>query len=278
MARIYRPDYCGARGRMTLARAARSSGALIQPKLDGQYVEVHTDRDGIVFAVRSRTGRDVASDLIGVDSGLPYAQLAAELQAHTEAGVRAAALAGYQSAVVFDVIRLDGRRVAELPFAARWDAYGRALGAAMVRQTPHWRSDDSGRAHDASGRFVDRVPRGWRRLPPADTWSARHAERAWVDWVERGEWCEGLVVVAPGAPVGARAGRCKVKAVDTLDAVVARVDARRALVVWRGRSFTIGRAGAHVRPGDTVEIAYEGFYERGATPRFPRLTRVRHDL
>lgn len=252
----------------------------VQPKVDGVYARVELDAAGAIARVVSRAAEPLsaAADLIGIVAGAPGSVLHGELEAHTEAGVRAAATRGWAALHLFDVSAIGGRDVSGLSYADRYAELHRqqALletgGPGRVRL---WEVDAQGDAHDAGGRYCRRVPRDLRRLPivPLARGAAARSE-LWSSYVDRGGG-EGLVAVRLDARLGARAAKRKVKATDTIDAVVVAVGHQAITVTARGLVWTM----AGVAPvGAVVEVAHHGWYETSTAPRFARVARVREDL
>jgi hypothetical protein len=280
-------DYCGAGSRITLDAALRLDPKrwAIQPKQDGCYVRITTDRRGRIASMLCRSGRppgreDVA-DLIGVVAGPADAVLHGELEASTEAGVRARATRGFALVHLFDATRYQGRPVGSLPYQERYGLLHRAQ--ARVEQegvVDPWTLDDQGDAHDlATGRYVPQVPRDQRRCPVVPQVRGRAAtEQLWASYVEQGG--EGLVAVALDAPQGRRGCKRKIKASSTLDCAVLACSGGAAVLEYGGQTFAVSARGrwAQLVPGQVVECQHDGWYEAGATPRFARIIRVRSDL
>lgn len=253
----------------------------VQPKLDGQYAEVHTDNNGKIFAVTSRNSRELSNDLIGIDTNLPYSILCGEYTGHTESGIRQRERLGYDSVYLFDLVQQNGRSVAEKPYGVRRDILlrQRARTEIVDRDRP-WRNDKSGRAHGSDGRFKRRIPRGWRRLPIVESYALSEAEALWEAVTSpASDFLEGLVAVAEDAPLGRRRSKMKLKPAEDLDAVVISVDAKCALLHWVAcdKYFTVSKGRFELKEGDIVEIIHEGFYD-DLTPRFPRIRRLRLDI
>lgn len=257
-----------------------------QPKVDGTFVRAATDRDGRIASLLHRSGAHVsaadADGLVGLSLGLPDAVLLGELEAHTEAGVRARAARGWPALHLFDCARFLGRDVAARAYGERhgllhrWQADVECYGE--VQRADWWTGDATGRAHDARGRFCRAVPRDLRRLPIVPLARGRGAAEAlWRSHVEVGGG-EGLVAVRLDAPLGARGAKRKVKASETLDCVVLSVGRAAARLSWRGLTFVVSAKGKTLAPGQVVEVACDGWYERRATPRFARIVSVRADL
>jgi hypothetical protein len=277
--------YAGARGTLDVSSAARlaPSRYALQPKVDGMYVELALDSEGRIARVTSRTGAEVASSLtghlLGAWVGAPGAVLAGELEAHTEAGNRAALARGWRAVHLFDALRgAGGEPLASLPYRARRDALWRMQSAVQCEAGSDrpWRAEAEGRLRGPGGRFCRAVPRSWRLTPIVEQLRPERAAELWAR-AEVGE-LEGFVAVALDAPLGARNGKRKVKPTSTIDATVVDLDARRARLLWCGYTFIVSRGRFEIAIGDIVEVAHSGFYEREVIPRFARIVRVRHDL
>jgi ATP-dependent DNA ligase len=281
-------DYVGAGARLEVERALALDPDrwAWMPKVDGVYARVSLDGRGRIATVVGRNGAPIAEarDLIGIHAGVDDSVLAGELEAHTEAGNRAAAARGWRALHLFDCTRYGGRDVSREPFAERYRLLHRAqalLEQDNASRARTWSEDGTGRAHDAGGRFCRAIPRDLRRLPIVPLARGAAGGRAlWSSFVER-KGGEGVVAVRLDALAGARGAKRKVKASDTLDCVVATVDAGAARLTWRGLSFVVSARGAiavELIPGDVVEVACDGWYEASATPRFARIVRRRDDL
>lgn len=275
-------DYAGARGRLTIDRALElGRGWAWQPKVDGCYIRATTDRAGRITQLIQRSGRALESDLVGVATGLPDAVLHGEVEAHTEAGVRAAATRGWAALHLFDVTRVRGRALHRETYAdryARLHAY--QAEAELGGRDDWWSVDGQGDAHDRTGRYCRPVPRDLRRCPVVPlVRTAGAAAALWRDHVEVGGG-EGLVAVRLEAPLGARRGKVKVKATDELDCRVLENQGGVARLQWKGGSFLCSARGrwSALRPGAIVAVAHDGYYEAAATPRFARIRRERADL
>jgi hypothetical protein len=277
-------SYAGPTGRLRgLGDLSRLRGQWwrAQPKLDGQYACAHTDAAGVVFAVTSRTGRELDSDLVGVRLDAPHAVIAGELTAHTEHGIAERARAGAEHLHAFDLLQLDGRCLASRPYQQRLDALQRARGLGLYRRDDRtWQDDDRGDAHDSGGRYTRRIRDGWGRVPVVPTLALSEAEGL----LERAKspdrgFVEGAVLVRLDAPAGARRAKVKLKPADGLDCVVISSTRKRAILHWLPMDlyFSTGSAGKLLSPGQLVEVQHEGFHGDGA-PRFPRIYRVRSDL
>lgn len=279
-------DYAGAGARLDPERglALDDRGWGWQPKLDGVYARVSLDRRGRIANVLARSGAPLreAADLIGILAGAPDSVLCGELEAHTEAGNRAATSRGWRALHVFDVARWDGRDVSAISYAARHEllAQGHAAIVDAGARNP-WVVDDQGDAHDTrTGRYTRAVPRDVRRLPVVPIARGTSSARAlWREHVELGGG-EGLVAVRLDARLGARGAKRKLKATDTLDCRVLTCSGGAAQLEYGGQRFVVSARGrwSSLAPGDVVEVAADGWYERGATPRFARIIRLRSDL
>jgi hypothetical protein len=271
----------GASGRTTLAAAASLPWQRFaaMPKRDGAYAAVRTDELGRIASIVSRNGNPFstleAGHLLGVQTGLPSAQLAGELDTHTEAGIAARTVRGYALLHLFDLLALDGRSLAALPYEQRYGALhrGQALAERGGRIGPP--VDHCGDAHGPDGRYVVDLPRDTRLTPIVPLVRGRGAI---VDCYERtvAAGGEGVVVVALDAPLGRRRSKVKLKPTQEIDAIVLATDRHAAIVSHRGRTFAVGTV-RQPAVGAIVEVAHDGEYANG-TPRFPRVVRVRTDL
>lgn len=249
------------------------------PKIDGCYARVSLDRRGRISNVLARSGSPIreASDLIGVLAGQPDSVLHGELEAHTEAGNRISAVRGWRALHLFDVTRHAGRDAAWMTYADRYSLLLRDRDQLLEAGTANpWVTDDQGDAHDPrTGRYCKATPRDVRRLPLVPL--HRNGSELWQSFVER-DGGEGLVAVRLDAPARARGGKRKIKATDTIDCVVIKVESGCAMLTYRGHSFVVSARGATCRTGDVVEVKHDGWYERSVTPRFARIVRQRTDL
>ncbi len=275
-------DYAGARGRLTIGRALElGRGWAWMPKIDGCYIRATTDAAGRILRLIQRSGAVYESDLVGVATGLPDAVLHGELEAHTEAGRRAAATRGWAALHLFDVTCVRRRQLHREPYQdryARLHAY--QAEAELGGRATWWTIDGRGAAHDAAGKFCRAVPRDLRRVPVVPlVRTASAASALWREHVEVGGG-EGLVAVRLEAPLGARGAKRKVKMTDELDCRVLEVSGGVARLAWKGGSFLCSARGrwAALRPGAVVSVAHDGYYEAGCTPRFTRIRRERADL
>lgn len=285
MSRRNATDYAGAVGRTTLERA-RQLGAswVLQPKVDGVYARVHLDSRGRISAVYSRTGaafsRELVGELLGAFVGAPHAELVGELEAHTEAGNRAAATRGHRVIHLHDCIRDGQRYLAREPYRVRRDALWRMQSEAECYGPARYEDEDHGVRDRATGRFARGVlgEAGWRRTPIVGQRPAAQVELAWAEWVEL-VGGEGLVVVNLDAPLGARGSKLKLKQTEEREAVVVSADRRACTLSWAGRRFVVGQYRRDpVRPGEVVSFRHDGFYEKTWEPRFARIVRRRPDL
>jgi hypothetical protein len=279
--RVALTDYVGAGSRIDRDRGLELDADrwAYQPKHDGAYARVSLDRRGRIANVLARSGlplRD-AADLIGVLAGPPDSVLHGELEAHTEAGNRIAQTRGWRALHLFDVTRHAGRDCSWLAYGDRYDLMRRdrdQLEQAGV--TNPWIVDDQGDAHDTrTGRYVKATPRNWTRLPIVPL--VRNGAALWREHVELGGG-EGLVAVRLDAPARKRGAKRKIKQSDTIDATVVAVDARAAMLSYRGHMFAVSSRAGLCSVGDVVEVKHDGWYERSVIPRFARITRVRRDL
>lgn len=274
-------DYAGARGRLSLdAALALGSSHVLQEKRDGEYVRVHLDGSGRVATVYSRSGRPVShslvSDILGARIGTPHAELVGELDAHTEAGNRAAEEFGARRVHLFDCIRAD-RYLAREPYAVRY----RALCSMQVwaaSSISRWQDEEHGVRNVESGRWSREVlgDAGLERCPVVPFLSRRDARQAW-ERALTGE-AEGLVACALSARLGARGAKRKVKPSETLDCRVISTDGYAATVAAGSLRFVVSARGLGAEPGAWVEVKFEGWYQRSNSPRFARVVRVREDL
>jgi hypothetical protein len=276
------PDYAGAGARLDPARglALDANRWAWQPKVDGVYCQISTDAAGRIWSVVSRTGAELPEgrDLHGIVAAPPLSVLVGELEAHTESGVRAAAARGYRLAHLFDAIRMAGRLVTGLPYHERRGCLYRAASWVESEGLARDRSltvDANGDAHGPDGRYRRAIPRDLRRLPIVPMARGTAAARElWSTYVDRGGG-EGLVAVRLDAPLGARGSKRKIKATDTIDAVVVASGGGAIRVASRGLAWTMSGSAP---VGAVVEVAHDGWYESGAQPRFARLVRRRADV
>lgn len=286
-------DYSGPSRTLPPERAARLDARrwAWQPKLDGVFVRLSTDRAGRISSLLYRSGEHVrptdADGLVGLAIGLPDAVLHGELEAQTERGIAARSARGWAAFHLFDAARVYGRPVTALPYSERYGWLHRWQSAAECGDLPRcdwWTEDVTGRAHDATGRFVRPVPRDLRRLPIVPLHRGPGAfDEIWSQ-VETGA-LEGVVSVNLESHLGVRSAKIRTKPLQTLDCVVVSIGARRTaatLVYVDGSSrrefscsFT-SKAAQSADVGDIVEVAYEQIDRRG--PRHARVVRVRSDL
>lgn len=244
-----------------------------QPKLDGGYVHVVTDDAGRVSAVVSRRGEVLSERVHGLSDvrWLPNCIVVGELEAWTEAAQRQVARSGFSRVHLFDALRIGGIDTSSQPYGARRDALMRAESAVVNCDL------DQHPGRDDLGRFAEKVPGSWRRMPVVPQLPASSWESAWSDWVERDELVEGLVFVRLDARLGARGAKRKLKRAESIDALVIDQDAKRLVLSCGALTFTVGKVrSVDAATGCVVEVACEGYYESGL-PRFPRLVRVRAD-
>jgi ATP-dependent DNA ligase len=276
-------DYAGAVGRIGIAALLRLGPRwAVQEKSDGAYVQLHLDGQGRIERALSRSGlpfpRALVGHMLGAVVGAPDAVLVGELEAHTEAGNRAAEIRGWRAVHLFDCIRVGRAYLAREPYHARRDALLRSQSwAECYGPARTFERDSGGRPHDkTSGRFCRRAPRDWQLTPVAEQLSPGAAAELWQR-AEVGQ-AEGLVAVALDAAIGRRRGKLKCKPTTTLDATVVATSKGAARVVWRGYSFAISAVGRQLAVGDVVELAIDGWSERSVQPKCARVVRVREDL
>lgn len=280
--------YAGATSKIERSQLSKlGAGYVAQPKLDGIFGYVSTDRAGRISSIVTRSGEIIGPALMAEFRGvrwMPDSLVTCEVELWTEASNRAAQGRGYRMIYPFDAQRVGGRDVSRESYRVRRDALMRAEVEVESRgpDTP-WVEDDQGDCHDLkTGRYVKPTPLAWRRVRVVPQAPISQAEQAWERWVERGEAgpCEGLVAVALDAQLGARKSKLKCKEASTLDAVVTSVSARSLSAYWTAgrRAVVVSRpASALVSVGDVVELRHESFHDDGA-PRFARFSRVRRDL
>lgn len=264
--------YVGATKRITLVEA-RSLGPrwVVQEKHDGILVRLHLNSQGRVHLAFTRSERAVPVTHLGAIRGAllgrPHAVLIGELEAGTEAGVKAATDRGQPLVHLFDALHDGDRSLARLPYGARRDALWRMWAEAESVAPPSHR--------DALGRFSR--ARGVAVAPIVAQRPLSQLDASWGDVVVDGER-EGLVLVNIDAPAGARASKLKLKPFDTLDARAVSVSRTTVTCEWRGSLFNLGRGRNWVELGDVVEVRHCGWYSAGQVPRFPALVRVRREL
>jgi ATP-dependent DNA ligase len=278
-------NYTGPQSRMALSRASNlGRNWVLERKVDGCYVEVHTDDRGAIVRLVSRTGREYSDDnaraMLGCVIMPGRSVLCGELEAHTEAGLAAAANRGYPLVHLFDALELDGQSLATLPFAARDAALWRAWTDNAERQGPDrpWYEDHRGRPHShETGAYCSRIPIGWRRAPILETYAMSRLDELWETVVLPGE-AEGLVAIDKTAPVGPTRAKRKIKPHDTMDCIVLEVlEKKLRLRSFRGE-FLCQWSGRKLRRGQVVAVRHDGFYADERTPKFPRVDRARLDL
>ena len=275
--------YVGARGRITLSSIARlGRDWALQPKCDGMYVRIVLNTAGRVAHVFSRSGaavsKAIAGDILGAFVGWPHAELVGELEAHTEAGNRAAATRGFRLVHLFDCLHDGTRSLVSEPYQARRDALYRMQSEVVNLgcELP-WYRDRQGDAHSRTdGRYVEARATDWRLAPIVDQMPVGRVEELWAS-VDRGD-LEGVVAVNLRAPAGKRMSKAKCKPADTLDAVVVQVTPRQVVCSYGGQVFTVGRGKHSVAVGDIVACNHSGWFETVAIPRFATLRSVRTDL
>ena len=280
----------GAAGsRIPIADALRLPSARygFSPKIDGAGVYWSTDRAGRLATLLHRSGRPVtpteSDGLYGQPIGLPDSSGFAELDCHTEAGIRARATRGWAALHLIDCARYAGRSISALTFEERhaklhrWQALTECYEPEFGRMD-WWTDDAHGRAHDpATGQYAVARPRDLRRLPIVPVYRGPGAARRLWDQVEAGD-LEGMVAVALAAPLGARGSKKKVKTTENLDVTILSFDTRAASVAWKGVQFVVSAVNKQLRVGDVYRCAIDGWYESSTTPKFARLIARRDDL
>jgi hypothetical protein len=136
---------------------------------------------------------------------------------------------------------------------------------------------------DTSGRFVRRIARGWSRCPVLPWVSVAALAGCFEQWLDIG--AEGAVLINPDGRAGGRAAKRKVKVSDTLGCVVKDLSDKVACLLvtdegpFSGAIFTVQSAAwsSCLAIGDAVDVVHNGWYNN-ATPRFPRIDRLRTDL
>jgi len=224
--------YTGPASRCSRTAASRLGlDWVLQPKVDGCYVQVTCGEDGRIVRLISRTGREYdsanARSLLGCRIMPGFAILAGELEDHTPIGVRLARERGYPVVHLFDALVLsDGRSLINEPYWERRKALCTEWYAnAKAPDVPPERDRDT-------GRYLPAIPRGWSRAPLLPLHPVRRFDALWQDEVEAG-LCEGLVAVNTRAPIGPQRAKRKVKPYDSVDCIVLE-DLGNVLVV---RSF-----------------------------------------
>ena len=280
-----RGRYVGATKRADLADVRRLGRRwVVQEKKDGIYVRVCLDSRGRVGHVFTRSDGEVhrnqLSGIRGALLGRPHAELVGELEASTEAGIKAAADRGQPLVHLFDCLHDGTRSLASAPYHARRDALYR-MQSEVVNYGPDapWLRDADGRARERdSGRYTYEKLTDWRVAPIVPQSPLASLSDAWER--VKSEDMEGLVLVNLDAKAGARNAKLKVKPYETIDALVVTAARTTIVCTWNGHPFTVGRTKAAdgVAEGDVAEVRHAGWYSGSVTPRFPALVRVRRDL
>jgi hypothetical protein len=276
-------DDPGPRGRLSIdAALALGDEWVFLEKFDGCAGRVKTSRTGQVVSVIGRNGQPLrggAEELVGTYAGISDAILWSEITAHTECSIRERQRAGFVFARIWDATRLAGRSIAELGFEDRHS---------LIRDlherdelADEWTIDASGRRHAiASGRFCGAASARRRFYVAPLMHNRERVRRFWQDYVETGT-SEGLVACARSARIGARRAKAKVKPRDLLSATVTEIGRGVVVLRWSGGAFVASarfKGSEDLRVGSIYDVAHEGFYEAGATPRFARIVRARPDL
>lgn len=270
--------YVGATKRLAL-RDALDLGPrwAIQPKKDGCYARVYLNGDGRIAKVFLRNGSEAPAHLtthmMGAIVGNPHAELVGEIEAMTEQAERLAKLRP-RRIWLFDCLHDGAQNLVRAPYHERRSALHR-MHAAIQCSHP---ADDH--RPKPWRRYRDAVLPGWKLCPVVEQVPSAHAQRAWEDWVvgpDDGD--EGLVAVNLDAPAGARSAKQKIRPWHSIDCAVHSVGPRAIVCMWNGHPFAVGLGKRHyVEVGNVVEVRIAGWYERGVTPKFPSLVRVRRDL
>lgn len=267
-------NYAGAGAPLKLedARALVAKGWGVQPKMDGGYTELHTDRTGRVRRILGRSGQAIplalSSHLVGAWVGWPESVLIGEIEAYTERGNAAFESSGYRSVWLFDCAQADGRSIAREPYHVRREILYRMQSEVVAEAERSWTPVAGMRGREnRSGRYVKAMPEDWR-LTPIVPWVG--LEEGWAR-ARAGE-IEGVVLVDPGASLGKRGGKRKLKPVETVDGTVLHAGKSVVVFVPGYGTLKMGRRGLEVREGEVVEIGVE------SGMRFPRLLRARPDL
>lgn len=290
-------DYTGARSRLSPERGLDLDARrwAWMPKVDGCYARITTDRSGRVASIIGRNGRPIgdARDLLNIRVGAVNAVLHGELEAHTEAGIRAAATRGWAALHLFDATRIHGASIESLPYEDRYGWLHRAQAALECakqhraepmqpdRRTFVWGLPGAPQKQRrwSRGMVPGGPPRDLRRFPIVPmARGAGAGATLWREFVDVGGG-EGLVAVRLDAPVRARSAKRKIKATDTLDCRVVNVEPKHARLEYGGHTFVVSAAG-RLRPavGQVVSVAVDGWYEASVTPRFARIVSIRTDL
>lgn len=263
------------------------SGYVAQPKMDGIYGLVSTDRAGRISAIVTRAGKLLGPQLLSHFAGvrwMPDSTIVAEVELWTENSNRVADARGYRMLHAFDCERIAGKNVSRESYRVRRDALLRAQVELENRGDDRpWVEDDVGDFHDLkTGRYAKPIPKGWRRVAIVPQLPVARASEAWTSWVDHQEAgpAEGLVAVSLDAQLGKARSKLKAKRADTLDAVVVSVSPRALTTFWTAgqQRVTVSRPKSlDVAVGQVVALSYEGFHDSGE-PRFARVARVRCDL
>ena len=272
---------------------------IVQPKHDGQYVEIDLECNGKICEVRSKTGRvlqtEEARSMLGVFAGYPNSTLCGELMGHTEAGKKDARDRGYARIILFDALVLEDRLVQDDPYRLRLEQLNQMhaeLGELVGNDKPWW-DDERARARDFHGRFTRRVPKSWKRTPIVKSYYGDVAKTLWEEYVMR-DGGEGVVFCDPDAYVGKRSAKLKRKPMSSVDCEVVALSPRHAKVeyfdisamehgdvvsICLKKSFIVSHSLKwELELGDMIEVGYEGLHEASGDPKFPRILRKRVDL
>ena len=196
----------------------------VQEKIDGAYCEVHIDANGRVYSIRGKNGKELGDrrsrSLMGCFGGYPGSVLCGEIEAHTEAGIKAFEAKGFANLHVFDAKKIGCRDLSKLPYWMRRDELYKAwsdLCEASGADAPY-NTDRLGFAHDRLGRFCKKIPFAWRRFPIVAQYAIDRMAWYYHRVLRRGG--EGVVLVDQNARMGLRRSKVKLKPIDTLDCEV----------------------------------------------------------
>lgn len=252
-----------------------------QEKLDGIYCTISIGAApgwrqrrelGRVSLVQKRSGKFVGTatgrDVLGLQTGWPPGTVVVgELMVQTPAAHRWQDAHGVRGFVAFDVLRLGD-----------WNLFNSSRdGCVPFRDL---RSSAFADRHHELQRLVETLPtRKARRAIKLAPVHRTKLRALYTDTVAAGG--EGIVLIRPGAVVGERNAKRKVKRRDTVTCSVLRVlaDERKALISHGGMApFAISLPRFAVRVGDLVDVHATGFYGDSWIPRHARAVRARPDL
>lgn len=287
MTRKAATDYAGPRSSVPFDKLEQlATTHALQEKRDGEYVRVHLDASGRIARLFSRSGAivsdELAGDVLGALVGMPNAELVGELEAHTEAGRRAAKKRGHAVVHLFDAIRDGGQYLARAPYRERYRAL-QVMQEWAAGELERGRFRGGHRTRDMKkGSYSPDVlgPAGLRRAPILPCLTLEQARQVWER--ARCDEAEGLVAAALEAPLGARLAKVKCKPSDTLDCQVVSYDGKGFATLRAGTmQFAVsarGRSGEGLAPGVWVEVKFNGWMKSSNRPKFARIVRRRPDL